>query len=197
MTNVDLRLCGRGPRAFALGLFALLLSSCQPYAQTSGDMTVAVGASEFILLDAPAQSCRAQLEGSTTSDVSALHMNLGKMKITWDGEAGTQLKVIYVKINVVSGGVSNAERPITIASQDLNCAMNFQLTERKLTPAEASFTFTQEILVGGLKSADTTLRSSFSGTVNVIVYALKQREGAQDVPVVGRTSARFTFQGIF
>ncbi len=185
-------------RALSLAALALALSSCQPYSGTAGEIKVALGASEFILLDAPAASCRAKLSNAAATDVSPLHMNLGTLKLDWDGEVGTTLKVIYVRLSVSSGNLSNADKPVTIASQDLNCIMRKVLDSgNTLVPAEKNFVFADELLIGGLKSADATNRTSFSGTINVIVYALKQREGAQDSPVVGRGSARFSFDGIF
>lgn len=197
MTMTFFRLAGSGTRAAVGAAAVVLLCSCQPYQQTGGDISVTLGSSEMILLDAPARSCRAELETSTSDDVGALHMNMGRMTVAWDGEVDTTLRIIYVKLNIVSGGISNGERPITIASQDLSCLMHFSLSEKVLTPAEANFLFARGILVGGLRSTDVTLRSSFGGSVNVIVYALKKRSDGSETPMVGRASARFTFQGIF
>lgn len=186
-----------GIRGAALMSAVALLCSCQPLQQTGGDITVALSSSEFILLDAPGKSCRAVIDNASADDVSPLHMNLGRMTITWDGEANTELKVVYVKLNVVSGGLSSSDRPITIASQDLNCLMNGSRDEEKLKPAQATFPFQKSIMVGGLRATDGTLRSSFSGTVNMIVYAIKQRADGSETPLVGRASGRFSFQGIF
>lgn len=123
-------------RSATLVSAAALLCSCQPLQQGGGDITVSLSTSEFILLDAPGKSCRAVIDNATADDVSALHMNMGRMSIGWDGEAGSTLKVIYVKMNVVSGGVSGTDRPITIASQDLNCIMHGSREGESLNPTD-------------------------------------------------------------
>lgn len=185
-------------RMLGLAGLALALSSCQPYSGTAGDLKVSLGSSEFVLVDAPGASCRARKTDLSATDIAALHMNLGNFKIEWDGEAGTILKVIYVKINIVSGNLSNADKPVTIASQELNCVLKGDIAAKpELDPTQNNYEFTDEILVGGLKSTDATNRTSFSGTANVIIYALKKKDGAQDVPIVGRASGRFSFDGIF
>lgn len=199
MMTTFFRGTGSGMRATILLGAVALLCSCQPYNgedEGGGGLTVTLGSNEMILLDAPARSCRAELEAATSDDVAPLHMNMRRLGITWDGEANTSLRVIYVKLNIVSGGLSNNERPITIASQDLSCLMNFTLAETVVLPVTPQFTFMKDLLIGGLKATDTDLRRSFSGSVNVIVYALKKKAGGDETPLVGRASARFNFQGI-
>jgi len=194
----------RFTRGLLLCFVGLGLSSCQPYANTNGDIEVSFDASEFILLDAPATSCKVESAGGATfvSDIAPLHMNLGRLTLNWTPpDPETILKVIYVKLNIVSGGLANADRPITIASQDLTCVMKGNVgdsTGTKLEPiSQISFPFQKDILIVGLRSSDATNRSSFAGTVSVIVYALLTKQGQQDIPVIGRTNARFQFQGVF
>lgn len=190
--------------AFWVLLLAMGLLGCQPYENKNGDLTVALDGNQFIALDAKAVSCKSlsSATGTPTEDVQALHINLGKMTINWvPPNDAARLKVIYIKMNINSGGLKTATTPLTIASQDLTCLMQGSVDAVAGTtifaPTQTTFKFASDILVGGLKSADATNRSNFSGSINMIVYAVLQIPGQQDTPLVGRSSARFKFDGIF
>lgn len=186
-------------QAMGLMFLALITTSCQPYSNSDGgDITVSFDGNDTILLDTSAQSCRARVALATADDLSALHMNLGRMRVVWTPPtATTTLKIVYIKLNIVSGGLGEAEFVETIASQELNCLIRGDPSgDPTLTNAQANLRFPQDIIVGGLQPSDTTKRSNFSGAINVLVYGIMQ-DGATQTPVVGRTSMRFQFSGIF
>lgn len=191
--------------------FCLLTSACQK-GEDSGDFTVSLNADDVPLIDAPATSCKSlSTGGSTTDDIAPLHMNIGQMTVKWKPpEAGTTLKIVYVRITLRSTGLKDDVPPVQVSSQDLQCAMRGSIEggeeiiipgadEVVLDPATGIYTFKfkRDLVLGGITAKDGTKRTSFNGNADVLVYATEIKEGSKTVPVTSRTSFRFNFTGIY
>lgn len=194
-----------------LAAVCALTSACQK-GEDSGDFTVSLNADDVPLIDAPATSCKSRVSGSSaTDDIAPFHMNVGQMTIKWKPpEAGTTLKIVYIRITLRSSGIKEDVPPIQVSSQDLQCAMRGSIdggeeiivpgaTDVVLDPATNIYTFRfkKDLIMGGITGKDGTKRTSFNGNADVLVYATEIKEGSKTIPVTGRTTFRFNFMGIY
>lgn len=195
--------------------FAALMSvsGCKPFDYASSGLVITMESSKYIMVNAPAMSCRSATSTTPTLDITPLSMDLGKLSLSWTVPSDMSLtptppilKVIYVQITLRTQGLTNVDTPLQISGQDLNCIMRGTIDGSSslsvseggdpTTTATATFPFAFELPVGGFTAKDTTLKSSFTGTANVLVYALIHQSGQQDRPVIGRTTFQFQFGAI-
>lgn len=178
------------------------LSSCYPYHNDTGDLDLSLTTSETILLNAPATSCKARFDSTTATpsqDISPLQMSLGKFRIKWTPpNSTTNLRVIYLQINLISSGISNSATPIFISGEALQCIMRYSIggDQEVLTSTDTDFLSQKNIVIGGLKNRDTTNKNPIFGTANVILYGLLGNDDdGYNKPVIGRTQFQFKFSG--
>lgn len=190
------------------------MSACKPFDYAKGGLVVTMEANRYVLLNAAQTSCKSAASTSPTLDVTPLSMNLGRMSLAWtrpEGSTNATLKIVYINITMQSQGLGNTDVPTTVGGQDLNCIVHglpdggATLTIAQggdptvvdpATGKQVPHLFVSELLVGGFQAKDTTLKTSFVGTANVLVYALVHEPGKQDQPVIGRTTFQFEFGAI-
>lgn len=179
---------------------ALGLTSCQPFQNEAGDMSVTFPVSDAIILDVVATTCVSSKETEVRGDLSAMHFNLGKPTINWVApDAASRLQIVYIRVTFAGNGLANTEKPIVLGSEELNCVVsgNTKLSPELSASNGPSYAFSDDVKVGGLKSLDPSNRQSFNGTANILVYAVLIQNDVQVAPVIGRTSVRYSFQGIY
>lgn len=187
----------------------ILLGSCSPYDASSGDILIVPEVSKYIVVDAPAVSCKSARSTAPTEDIQALSVNLGRFSLSWrppEGSTTAALKLIYIQIRMRSSGILDSENPITITGQDLACILHgvvdggstLSISQGGTPDADGVIIphqFAAELLIGNFAPAKDK-KSSFSGTGQVLVYGLIKEPGQQDKPVIGRTSFQFSFGAI-
>lgn len=184
-------------RSFLFLILGLSLGSCSKKDDSALKLTL--GTSRFILIDAKASSCKGAQQSPRAEDINSLYMTIGKVKVSWvPPSTEHRLRLIYIKVYPKSGGLSS-DVPKTIAGQDLICleSGNPDQLEVVYDSTQTDIEFTWPLVLGDFAPVDATKRSRFAGSAQFLVYGLIQKDGDQDIPVTGRGSIDFQFDGIF
>lgn len=154
-------------------------------------------ATEAILIDGVAQSCRAQ-EAGRAHDIGSLYMNVGPLKIDWVAPSSkSRLKVLYVKFFAESSGLETANSKKVFAGRDLGCIFGDVSSNPELSSGVRSFVTPHPFLVGDLFATDPTQRTAFDGLLKYVVYAVVVTPGLQDQPTQLNGQVAFKFDGIY
>lgn len=176
-------------------VFAFAICALAAQSSFALGINVNMESSRYVVENAAQSSCVATANGQS-QDVQPLSLNLGKLKLSWLTLSPEKLlKIEAIEIELAGRGLAE-EQVVAITGQELACIMTGDPNGSTVLDAkQTTFHFNYDVLVGGLKPWDNTLRASFRGNGKVKVYGVVQAPGRPDLKVSGSDLFRFAFPG--
>lgn len=170
------------------------LFSCQQTDKEPSLLEIKLKFKNLILIDAPGKSCTLQIsDPAAESDLGALKGLLGGITLNWSGDQ--EYEVLYVRVKLLSGSLSNNQEIMTVSGTELGFMLKGSpgrviIPGGSLSnPTVLSSPTSCNIEIGGIGVKNKA--SSAYGQGVVTVYGATIRDG-QPFPV--QTQANFTFQ---
>jgi hypothetical protein len=167
-------------------------------ASPSQQVGVYLANSQVILVNASQTSCISSKSTTPTSDVAPLSADLGHVQLHWNAPSpNSTLNIVYYSVKWEGSGLVN-DQVMTVTGEELSCLTTGNPFRGSTLSAVQSpiYTNTDELLLGGIKAADPSLSTPFSGVGHLTVYGLIQTPGQQDVVATGSTDFSYNFGAI-
>lgn len=147
----------------------------------------------FTMLNAKALSCKMQIEDpSADNDLSPVTMNIGRIKIRWEGSSALRLE--YIQIILEGAAIATKSQEFPLSGTDLAYVWKGSSGTVEITPSSSdqSSTGSCSWTLGGISISDKT-KPAF-GNGRMLFYGTTEENGRR-VPVTSQQYFSWQYAG--